>query len=364
MSRTRLGVIGCGTIAQVQHMPALAELQEEFEVPIVCDASPSAAEYVADRFHVERHVSDFREVLDSDVDAVLLCHTDPKFDNAMAAFEAGKHVFIEKPMCQSLQQADALAEAADRAGKVGQVGYMKLFEPAFEMAEREVAGMDDVSLIQINHFHPDNDLHVSHYRTERFDDVPAEVVDRSRAAMSAAVKEAIGDASDIEIKLFSLLSGSMIHDLYGLRTMFGLPVRVATTETWKEGRAVTTIFEYASGARCVATWADLHDLWDFRETLEVFGDARRVIVSYPTGFSKGMARLTVQGIDSEGVTYTREPKIPWDLPFKRELRHFHESIDDGAPNRASIASARGDIELIIAITRALMTKAPVELSTG
>lgn len=361
MARTSIGVIGCGTIAQIQHLPSLAELEEEFEVSIVCDISAKAAEYVARRFHVPRHVTDYRRVLDSDLDAVLLCHADPKFEVAMAAFDAGKHVFIEKPMCQSLEQADALIAAAGKAGTQGQVGYMKLFEPAFEMAQGEVAGMEDVRFVQINHLHPSNELHVAQYRTKRFHDVPAEAIDKGRAAKDAAVTEAIGEVSPEVRRVFSLLSGSMIHGLYGPRVLFGLPIRVVSTEAWRDGRAFTTTLEYGSGARCVATWVDLPDLWDFRETLEVFGDTKRVIVSYPTGFSRGMARLTISGIDSAGVTYTKQPKIPWDIPFKRELKHFHQSINGTVSNRASVASARDDIELIIAITKAYMNRAPVKL---
>ena len=40
MARVRIGVLGCGAIAQVQHLPNLLELDEEFAVPIVCDVSP------------------------------------------------------------------------------------------------------------------------------------------------------------------------------------------------------------------------------------------------------------------------------------------------------------------------------------
>ena len=116
MPRVQIGVIGCGAIAQIQHMPFLAELAEEYEVRIVCDISPEAAAYVANLFHVPKHVTEYRDVLESDVDAVLLCHSDPKTEVAVASLEAGKHVFMEKPMCYSLEEADAIVEAARSAG--------------------------------------------------------------------------------------------------------------------------------------------------------------------------------------------------------------------------------------------------------
>ena len=78
MTRVKIGVIGCGAIAQVHHMPNLKELQDEFEVTAVCDVSAGASRYVADRFHVPRHFTDYRDLLASDVEAVLLCQTDPK----------------------------------------------------------------------------------------------------------------------------------------------------------------------------------------------------------------------------------------------------------------------------------------------
>jgi len=123
MPPIRLGIVGCGAITQVQHLPNVMGLPEEFEVTMVCDRSPALAESIAEMFHVPGFVTDYRQMLASDVEAVLLCHTDPKTEVAVAAFEAGKHVFIEKPMCFSLQEADAIIAAARRSGKVGQVGY-------------------------------------------------------------------------------------------------------------------------------------------------------------------------------------------------------------------------------------------------
>src|SRR5207245_1687135 len=70
MPPIRIGIIGCGAIAQVQHLPNLAGLREEFEVTAVCDRSPGLAASVAEAFHVPRHFTDYRELLASDVEAV------------------------------------------------------------------------------------------------------------------------------------------------------------------------------------------------------------------------------------------------------------------------------------------------------
>jgi len=112
MARVRIGVLGCGAIAQVQHLPNLLELDEEFAVPLVCDASPEQAAYVAKRFAVPRHVSTLGDLLSADIDAVLLCHSDPKSDAAIAAFAAGKHVLIEKPLAITLRAGRQILNAA------------------------------------------------------------------------------------------------------------------------------------------------------------------------------------------------------------------------------------------------------------
>ena len=354
MKPIRIGVVGCGAIAQVHHLPNLLELQDEFEVTAVCDVSAGAAEYVARRFHVPRHFTDYRDLLAADVDAVLLCQTDPKTDVAVAAFEAGKHVFVEKPVCFSQEEMTRLLAAQSAAGTVGQAGYMKVYDPAFETARAAAAEMD-ITFVQINHLHPDNALHMSQFDIRRFDDIPAEVIAATNAARAAARREAIGEVSPVVERAFHMLSGSMIHDLYGLRTIMGLPTQIVNTEIWLDGRAFTTTLAYAGGARCVATWIDLPDLWDFQESLELYAGNKRVILEYPTGFSKGqLSTVTVQGIDATGVTYRKQPSIGWESAFVRELRHFAACIVDGVACRTPLSDAQLDVKLIIEIIQAYL----------
>ena len=98
------------------------------------------------------------------------------------------------------------------------------------------------------------------------------------------------------------------------------------------------------------------DLWDFRETLEVYGDRRRVLVSYPTGFARGiLSRVVLQGTDDRGTAYRTEPAVDWESAFLRELLHFHECITTGVPNRTPLVDARADIKLIIDIVKRYRT---------
>ncbi len=361
MNPVRIGVIGCGAVAQIQHLPNLMHLHREFEVRIVCDLSLGAAQAAAKRFHIPHFATDYKELLDFDIEAVLLCHADPKTEVAVAAFEAGKHVFIEKPVCFSLQEIDLMIAAQKRADTVGQAGYMKVYDPAFQLAKQEVEQMKNYRFVQVNHLHPNNRLHLSQFDVERFDDVSPEAFVPTQNARQLALKQAIGDVSPEVSRAFFLLSGSMIHDIYGLRVMLGQPSEVISAEVWAEGGGMNIVLGYPNGARCVATWVDLPELWDFKETLEIYGSRKRVQVSYPTGFSRGiLSDVTIQGIDADGTAYTKTPAIDWESAFVRELRHFHSCIRTGETCLTPIESARDDIQLIIDIVKWYKNKTPIK----
>lgn len=351
MHRVKIGVVGCGAIAQVHHLPNLNELWDRFDVVAVCDVSAEAVAHAAMRFDVPHHFTDYAQFLASDLEAVVFCQTDPKTDYALQAFEAGKHAFIEKPVCFSLEEIDALIAAQARAGTVGQAGYMKVYDPAFEVAAAAAQDMD-VRFVQIHHLHPNNDLHLAQFDVQRFSDIDPAVIKQTQAARRQSLLQAVGKVPAHAERAFFLMAGSMIHDLYGLRHIMGVPIRVESVDIWQEGRALTMQLVYANGARCNGTWIDLPDLWDFKETLEVCGDDKRITLKYPTGFSKGqLSEIQVQEIDGQGMTVTHVPAIDWDSAFIREMKAFHACIAEGAACRTPLIDVRHDVKLIIDVIR-------------
>jgi hypothetical protein len=230
---------------------------------------------------------------------------------------------------------------------------MKVYDPAFEIAHRHAQQMSAIRYAQINHLHTNNSHHLAHFNLLRADDIPAYAIENTRSARAAAVDQAIGDVSDAVRGAFAHLAGSMIHDLYGAREVLGVPEKVLSTEIWNDGWGINTVFAYASGARCSATWVELLNVREFKETLEICGDESRVLLSYPTGFSRGiLSTLEVQRLDDENTPVREHPAITWESPFVRELKHFHTCITEGATPRTSLAEARCDIALIIDIIEA------------
>ena len=354
MNRIRMGVVGCGAIAQIQHLPHLSELRDKYELVGLCDVSRQLVDFMGDLYQVSHRVTDYRELLALDLDAVLLCFADPKTEVAVAALQAGKHVFIEKPMCISVQEADRIIGAAEASGKTLMVGYMKQHDPGFQYALTEVEKIPDIRLIQVNHIHPDNNLHLKEFNLYRFDDIPQEVIVHTRTLRAGAVHEAIGDVPDDVHRIFAHLTGSMIHDISVLRGMFGTPERVVSMEQWSEGMSVSMVLAYEGDKRCVATWTHLPELWDFRETLEVFGSAQRVSIRFPTGFARGEpSPVTVQGMDGS-KPWKKEVIVNNQNSFKLELIHFHDCIINGKKPLTDGYAARQDHALCRDIIKAYM----------
>src|SRR6478672_8223037 len=162
----RVGVIGCGEIAQLMHLPLLAELAE-FRIGGLCDLSPSTVEHLGDRYAVKFRTTDYQELLASpEIDAVAVC----SYDHApivAAAIAAAKHVFVEKPLAFTPAEARPLADAATAAGVVALVGYMKLFDSAVERATRRLSAMEGLRSLHVHDFAGRFDRHGELYTQYR-----------------------------------------------------------------------------------------------------------------------------------------------------------------------------------------------------
>ena len=342
MARIKIGVVGCGAIAQIQHLPHITELRDKFELIGLCDASAKLVDYIGKMYHIPNRYTRYEDLLELDLDAVLLCFADPKTEVAIASLKAGKHVFIEKPMCFSVHEADQIIEASETAKKTLMVGYMKQHDPGYRFARNEILTMPDVRFMQVNHFHPGNDYHLKEFTLYAFDDVPNRVKEQTAKQKEIAIREAIGDMPEDARRIFFTLSGSMIHDISSLRGIFGIPSKVVSTDVRWEGTSISTVLAYENDARCVATWSHLPYLNDFRETLEVFGAERRVSIRFPTGFDRGLpSPVTVQGMDGD-QPWKKEIIVNKQNPFKLELIDFYNSIVTGNPPLTDGYGARED----------------------
>lgn len=131
MERTvRVGIIGCGGIANGKHLPALQKL-EGIEIVAFCDIIPERAKKAAEEYGVEgaKVYEDYKKLLRDDSIETVHVLTPNKFHSEMtvAALDAGKHVMCEKPMAINPAEAQLMLDAQKRSGKLLTIGYQGRF---------------------------------------------------------------------------------------------------------------------------------------------------------------------------------------------------------------------------------------------
>jgi predicted dehydrogenase len=135
ISRPRIGFIGGGMIAQVAHLPFYLR-NDACDVVCVAEERPSLRSALSKQLGPNRVVARRQEVLQrDDIDAVIL--SSPRAATGpltLEAFAAGKHIFVEKPMAHSVEQAEQLVAAA--GGLTYAVGFMKRHDPGVQAAKR------------------------------------------------------------------------------------------------------------------------------------------------------------------------------------------------------------------------------------
>lgn len=135
----RLGVIGAGAFARAVHLPNLKRLEKKFSVVGVANRTGVQAAAAAREVGAHFYTTDYRELLHrSDVDAVLIAtRHDQHAALAAEALEAGKAVFLEKPVAVTQAQLDELLARVETAGLPFFVGFNRRFSSAQRfLAER------------------------------------------------------------------------------------------------------------------------------------------------------------------------------------------------------------------------------------
>ncbi|MGG1575600.1 Gfo/Idh/MocA family protein [Fictibacillus sp. NRS-1165] len=124
--KIRIGIIGCGGIANGKHMPSLSKI-DEVELAAFCDLEEEKARKAAQEFGTPdaKVFTDYKELLeDKSLDVVHVCTpNDSHADITVDALEADKHVMCEKPMAKTAKDARRMVDTAKRTGKKLTIGY-------------------------------------------------------------------------------------------------------------------------------------------------------------------------------------------------------------------------------------------------
>jgi len=347
MSRLRIGIIGCGSVTQIIHLPTLNQLNDLFEVTALCDVSLNVLAGVGDDWGIATRVTDYQDLLALDtIDAVLIANPDVYHaEITIAALRAGVHVLVEKPMCLNLAENDAIIAAEKETGKTVQVGTMRRYAPAFIEACRLVQDMDEIRLAKVHDLIGRNSLVIEPTsRVVPADDIPDAVSESMRERTAEQIRAAIGDAPAALRTAYRMMLGLSTHDLSAMREMLGMPQRILYATQRCGGRYQTAAFDYGDYICQFSTGVD--NIPRFDTYLQVYGDDRVVRVDYDTPFVRNLPiRLTVTET-TDGANKQETVTHPgWGDAFTEEWRAFHHNVLTGQPAKSSPQDFRNDLVL-------------------
>lgn len=141
MRKIKVGIIGCGTIANNAHIPSyLANM--EAEIKYFCDIIPERADKAVEKYQCGTAVYDYKDVInDPEIDAVSVCTPNKAHSIiTIAALKAGKHVLCEKPAARTYAEVLEMQKAQEESGKILNIGVVNRFNDAVNKIKKMIDG--------------------------------------------------------------------------------------------------------------------------------------------------------------------------------------------------------------------------------
>lgn len=348
MTEIHIGVVGCGFIAQAAHLPSFSRL-ENVRLTAICDARIKLARLLAEKYKIPKVYSSYLDLLeDGDLDAVLVLTG--KFSHksiVVDACKAGKHVFVEKPMATTAEDAKTMVEVADKSGVKLMVGYMKRYDSGVKIARRvltEMSSSDAVTYVRTHIFGGDWVCGPTiHPIIETDEPKPKEeVVYPEYGERFVQVAEALLE---------------QIHDINLTRYMLGDPEEVSYAQNWVDGNFIAVLNYGTFPAVLEQGWITA-DFWD--EYMEVYMRNGWVRLTLPPPLLRNVP-AKVEVYKAGKIQREEKPHGSWRWSFEAEAEHFIDCIRrDQTPVSDGYDSYK-DLVIVEAILKSMGERKTVNL---
>ncbi len=330
MDQVRIGLIGCGTIAEKQ----LAGLVQVRHVRLVAtaDVSRDRAALLADRYGGERSYTDHRQLLeDTDVDAVIVStpnhlHAQQTIDAA----NAGKHVLVQKPLALTLEDIDAMDRAVKDAGVTAMALMMNRFTPSYmrlkDLLTRRTFGDP---LVYRTHF-----SHAGIYKS--YKPTSNWFLERQKAGG--------GPLLDLGVHHFDLL-----HWLSG-QEVVSVSAEVATlgVEQETENNALVSLtFSDGAIAQLFLSFTTSLPTGFHVQRVEVYGTTGSAWCA-PATVERPPLRVFVEGATDDPLLGITEIRVPDTDPWANTIEHFAMSILDQSRPLTTFDDGRRALQVVLA----------------
>ncbi|HZV51842.1 MAG TPA: Gfo/Idh/MocA family oxidoreductase [Candidatus Dormibacteraeota bacterium] len=347
----RVGVIGCGLIAQSIHLRLLQDMPE-FSLTAICDVDERVLEAVGERFGVQHRYERYEDLCRrAPIDAVLIA-TPHHLRPATCAIEAGKHVLIEKPLCTDPAAGRELVSLARRRRTAAMVGYMKRYDAGFLEALARIGELPRIRMSRIHDFAG---------RFGRTAHLFGPVAARPSPPIGedpTPVESALRRLSPSTRSLHERLVKFACHDVNLAQGAFGLPEDVSNVCLLGD-LTVLFVLGYRGSGPCVVELSLATSYEWFDESFVVFGDRSQVAVRFadpfiPFGRSEA---IVTRGTPEGGVEEVRRVGTFADA-FRREWQHFASCVREGRRPLTDLESSLGDVEVLAEVARQLDARPP------
>lgn len=324
----RTGFIGAGGIAHMHARDLLAQ-PETFRLTAVADPREEAAAAFARSYGAETVYTDYRRLLDrKDIDAVLVAVPhDLHEEVCTAAFAAGKHVLLEKPVARTLEETDRIAQAAKASGKVLLVGHNERYIPANRKIKQLVDSgvLGRIFAAKTDHFQNFNPPAASWWRDA--DAVGGGCVIGSGIHRLDLLLWYLGDAQEV-----------FAHEEYVPRRLSAEALCNASIRF--QNQAVASFF---------CNWGIYE--YPYYESMDVYGEKGTIRCD-----GQNPRKFLMALEDKGGKLFEVEAE-----PCPSQWQHFAACILDGEPPLVGIEEARRALALVKAIDASARQHQPVSL---
>lgn len=348
----RVGLIGVGTVAQMMHLPILSDLPDLYKITAVSDVSPSVLSAISEKYNAKAYASPHDLCVADDVDAVFVLSPDQyHFEYAKAALEAGKHVFVEKPvtLCpQELEELIALEKA--HPTQICMVGYMRRYANGFTQCKELLAGDDrPIEYMRFRDIILEGDFYMAQCRQPILpqNDVPAAAIDESRKRRYEQVGRALGaGCTDQQRMTYTMLTGLGCHTLSAVRELVGYNPEVLSVAV--DGEHVVAVFQF-KGFLGIYEIINDQDIVQFDAAIEIYQHSRRMKIKHETPYLRYQPHTfeVVESTKDDTKTTTYGPD--YHDSFEIEVKYYHDCIEKGVQPKTDFVDAMADLELFKAM---------------
>jgi predicted dehydrogenase len=334
-----IGFVGCGAHATRSIYPSLRHAP--VNLVAVCDLVEERARATARAFGGERTYTDYELLLDKEIlDALfVVVSAEAHYRIAKEAMRRGLHVFIEKPPCRTVAEAEDMGRVSKKTGKSLMVAFKKRFCPTYLKAHQIVNSQEFGRPTSID---ARLGLWIDKERLEEFPQTPAE---------------------SLEERFFSLLLDYFIHHLDLLRFFMGDVEELYHQRIVSSGRPTyAASLRFASGAVGTLHMTALQSPNCFQERVEIVGEGANVVIDNAAKLvyyrrATSLPADNFVGADDD-APLVWEPafslsqlrnKVLFIGGFVGEVRHFAEAVLSGTPPSSDIWDGREAVRLVHAL---------------